>query len=110
MYRFGKMHLLCIITGDFNVTISPEGKKGGSKVRYPIGERLEHVIALWKLIDIKQRKGKYTWNNKRSGPGHIAARLDCIMVSSSLLDNPLFPFSRLLTSNVFDNKPIMFSL
>ena len=47
------MHLPCIIAGDFNVTISPEGKKGGSKVRDPFGERLEDVIASWKLVDVK---------------------------------------------------------
>ena len=64
MYRFGKMHLLCIITGDFNVTIFPKEKKGGSKVRYPFGERLEDVISSWKLVDIKKMKGKYSWNNK----------------------------------------------
>ena len=58
------MHLLCIITGDFNVTIFPKEKKGGSKVRYPFGERLEDVISSWKLVDIKKMKGKYSWNNK----------------------------------------------
>ena len=64
MQIFGKMHLPCIIAGDFNVTISPEEKKGGSNVRNPFGERLEDLISSWNLVDIKQRKGKYTWNNK----------------------------------------------
>ena len=104
------MHLPCIITGDFNVTISPEEKKGGSNVRDPFGERLKDLISSWNLVNIKQRKGKCTWNNKRSGHGHIAAILDHILVSSSLLDNPLIPVSRLLTSYVSDHKPIMFSL
>ena len=104
------MHLPCIITGDFNVTISPEEKKGGSKVRDLFGERLQDVIASWKLADIKQRKGKCTWNNKRTGLGRIAARLDRILVSSSLLNKPLLPVSRLLTSYVYDHKLIIFSL
>jgi hypothetical protein len=30
----------------------------------------------WDLLDIKPSTGKYTWSNKRVGPGHIAARLD----------------------------------
>ena len=104
------MHLPCIITGDFNVTISPQEKKGGSKVRDPFGERLEDVITSWKLADIKKRKGKYMWSNKRTGPGHIAARLDCILVSSSMLHKPFLPVSRLLTTVVFGHKPIIFSL
>ena len=86
------------------------GKKGGSKVRDPFGERLEEFMASWKLVDVKQKKGKYTWNNKWTGPGHIASRLDHILVSSSLLDKPLLPVSRLLTSAVSDHKPIYFSL
>ena len=58
MQRFGKMHLPCMIAGDFNVTISPEEKKGGSKVRDPFREIVEDVIASWRLVDIKQKKGK----------------------------------------------------
>ena len=57
MHRYGNMHLPCIIAGDFNVTISPEENKGGSKVRDPFGEILEDVIKSWRLINIKKRKG-----------------------------------------------------
>ena len=85
-------------------------KKGGSNVRDPFGERLEDLISLWNLVNIKQRKAKYTWNNKRSGPSHIVAILDHILVISSMLDNPLLPVSRLLTSYVSNHKPIIFSL
>ena len=52
------MQLLCIIAGVYNVTISPEEKKSGSKFRDPFEERLEDVIASWKLVNVKQRKGK----------------------------------------------------
>ena len=76
----------------------------------PFGEILEDVIDSWKLVDVKQRKGKYTWNNKRFGPRHIAARLDHILVSLAMLDKPLLPITRLLTSTVFDHKPLIFSL
>ena len=56
----GKKHLLCIIFGDFNVTISAEERRGGSKVQDPYGERLEDLISLWGLIDIKTKSIKYT--------------------------------------------------
>ena len=104
------MHLQCILAGDFNITISLEEKKGGSKVRDPFGERLEDIMTSRRLVDIKQKKGKYTWSNKRTGLGHIAARLDRILVSSSFLDKPLMSVSRLLVSAASDHKPILFSL
>ena len=91
MHRYGKVHLLCIIARDFNVTISREEKKGGSKVRDTFREILEDVIASWRFVDIKKMKGKYTWNNKHSGPGPIEARLDRILVNSSFIDKPLIP-------------------
>ena len=68
------------------------------------------MIASWKLVDVKQRKGKFTWNNKQFGPGHIVVRLDRILVSSSILDKPFLPVSILLTTTVSDHKPIIFSL
>ena len=72
----GKLLLPCYIAGDFNVTISADERRGGTKVRDPFGERLEDLISQWNLIDIKTKNGVYTWNNKRVGLGHIAARLD----------------------------------
>ena len=41
---------------------------------------------------------------------YIAARLDHILVSLAMLDKPLLPITRLLTSTVFDHKPLIFSL
>ena len=52
------MHIPCIIVGDYNVTISPKEKKGGSKVMDLFEEKLEDMIASWKLVNVKQRKGK----------------------------------------------------
>ena len=80
-----------IIAGDFNVTISAEERRGGTKVRDPFGERLEDLISYWGLADIKPKNGKFTWNNKRIGPGHIAARLDRVLVSPHLLKNLAIP-------------------
>ena len=100
----------CIIVGDFNVTISAEECKGGTKARDPFGERLEDLISYWDLIDIKPKNGKFTWNNKRIGPRHIASRLDRVLVSPHLLKNLVILESKMLCSTVLDHKPICFFL
>jgi hypothetical protein len=58
-----------IIVGDLNVTLSLGEKKGGSIVRDPCREWAEDIILDWDLEDIKPPRGKYTWSNKRTGPG-----------------------------------------
>ena len=87
----GKKHSPCIIAGDFNVTISAEECRGGSKLRDPFGERMEDLISLWGLTDINPKNGNFTWNNKRTGPGHIAARLDRVLISTHILKNLAVP-------------------
>ena len=99
-----------VIAGDLNITLSAEEKKGGIIVRDPAREWLEDIISDWDLEDIKPSKGKYTWNNKRLGPGHIAARLDRFLVQQSIhvlgfdLSSSILPFS------ASDHKPIALSL
>ena len=100
----GKKLLPCFIAGDFNVTISADERRGGTKVRDPFGERLEDIISQWGLIDIKPKNGIFTWSNKRIGPGHIAARLDHFLVSTHLLNS--YPKTKILCSAVLDHKPI----
>ena len=70
----------------------------------PFGGRLEDLSTLWGLIDIKPKNGIYTWRNKRIRPGHIAARLDRVLVSTHLLKNLPFLESKLLCSAVSDHK------
>ena len=65
-----------IIVGDLNITLALSEKRGGSIVRDPAREWVEDLMQEWDLIDIKPLNGKFTWSNKRIGPGHIAARLD----------------------------------
>ena len=60
----GKSLLPCFIAGDFNVTISADEHRGGPKVRGPFVERLEDLISLSGLSDIKPKNGTFTWSNK----------------------------------------------
>ena len=69
-----------ILAGDLNIILSQDEKRGGSLVRDPIRELVDDIIMDWNLMDVKPSAGKYTWNNKRIGPGHIAARLDRFLI------------------------------
>ena len=59
-----------------NVILIQDEKRGGSLVRDPIREIVDETILEWDLMDVKPTSRKYTWNNRRIGLGHIAARLD----------------------------------
>ena len=102
MFLTANRHDNLVLVGDMNVTLALSEKKGGSPVRDPAQEWVEDIISDWDLEDIKSSKGKFTWTNKRVGPGHIAARLDRFLVHSSFLTLGLFANS--------DHKPISLSL
>jgi exonuclease III len=95
-----------ILGGDLNVTLATEEKRGGSIVRDPAREWVEDLISAWDLMDIKPLRGRYTWTNKRVGPGHIAARLDRFLVQSSFLTLGLTTSSEILPHSTSDHKPI----
>ena len=69
-----------ILAGDLNIILNQDEKRGGSLIRDPIREIVEDTMSEWDLMDVKPASGNYTWNNKRIGPGHIAARLDRFLV------------------------------
>ena len=93
-----------------NVTLALWEKKGGSPVRDPAREWVEDIILDWDLEDIKPSKGKFTWSNKRVGPGHISVRLDRFLVHSSFLTLGLFTSSKILQACTSDHKPISLTL
>eukprot|EP00253_Pinus_taeda_P027391 PITA_27391 len=99
-----------IIAGDLNLTLLSSEKRGGSIVRDPTRESMEDLMQDWDLIDIKPAIGKYTWSNKRVGPGHIATRLDRFFVQSSFLLLGLEAKSHILHSSISDHKPINLEL
>eukprot|EP00253_Pinus_taeda_P034046 PITA_34046 len=66
-----------IIAEDLNLTLSLAEKCGGSIARDPTCEWVEDLLQDWDMIDIKPSSGKYTWSNKRLGPGadlHAASK------------------------------------
>ena len=65
---------------------------------------MEDFMNAWKVIDIEPKKWKYTWSNKWLGLGHIAARLDWVLVSSSILDLSILP------SVISDHWPVSLDL
>ena len=99
-----------IIAGDLNVTLSIEEKKGGSIVRDQAREWVEDIILHWDLMDIKPPSGKFTWSNKRLGPGHIAAHLDRFLIHSNFLSSGLLATSKILPNCTSDHKPILLEL
>jgi hypothetical protein len=98
------------VAGDLNVTLSQVEKKGGSIVRDPAREWVEDLISDWELEDIIPTNGKFTWSNRRLGPGHIAARLDRFLVQSSFLSLGLLATSKVLPHSTSDHKPVSLSL
>ena len=99
-----------IVAGDLNITLAANEKKGGAPVRDPAREWVEDIILGCDVIDIKPVKGKFTWSNKRIGPGHIAARLDRFLFHSSFLSFGLLASSKILPNCTSDHKPILLDL
>jgi hypothetical protein len=71
---------------------------------------MEELIYDWDHINVILRKGKYTWNNMRLRLGHIAARLDRLLVHRDIvLDNQIIT-SHAISSSVLDHKTISLSI
>ena len=99
-----------ILAGDLNVTLSQEEKRGGTLVRDPIRETVDEIILDWDLMDVKPSSGKYTWNNKRIGPRHIAARLDRFLVQDTFLLLGLNLSSKILPFGGSNHKPVLLEM
>jgi exonuclease III len=98
-----------IVGGDFNTHLNQGEKKGGNRVRDPFSEKLLDLISNWDLQDIKPLKGRYTWNNRRSGLSHIASRLDRFLISNDFLLSSFDIESCIIPSALSDHKPISLS-
>jgi hypothetical protein len=69
---------------------------------------MENLMTDWDKIDVKPKKGKYTWT-RRLGPGHIVARLYRFFVQIELLLDNLTLSSDIIPSSVSDHKPFALS-
>ena len=99
-----------VVAGDLNVTLLLDEKKGGSIFRDLAREWVEDLMSDWELEDISLINGKFTWSNKRIGPGHITARLDRFLIHSSFLTLGLMETSNILPHYTSNHKPISLSL
>jgi hypothetical protein len=75
-------------------------------VRDQFREKMDDLISDMDLFDVPPSKGMYTWNNRRAGPGHIAARLDRFLISNSFLALPDKACSLILPWEGSDHRPI----
>ena len=99
-----------ILSCDLNVILDQAEKRGGSLVRDPIREQVDDIIMDWGLSDIIPAKGKYTWNNKRLGPGHIATKLDHFLVQDSFLLLGMNSSSKILAFGGSDHKHVLLEM
>ena len=99
-----------ILARDLNIILNPNEKRGGSRSRDPITDMVEDLIMTWNLIDIKPASGKYTWTNRRFGPGHIAARLDRFLIQDNFLLLGLIISTKILPFGGSDHKPILLEM
>jgi len=56
-------------------------------VRDQFRGKMDDLILDLDLFDVPPSKGLYTWNNRRAGPGHIAARLDWFLIRISFFSH-----------------------
>jgi hypothetical protein len=91
---------------DLNTYLYQSEKKGGSRVRDPQSEKLIDLISEWDLQDIRPLKGKFTWNNRRGGLNHIAARLDRFFISNDFLFSAFDISSCIVPYAISDHKLI----
>ena len=71
---------------------------------------VDDITLDWNLMDVKPSSGNYTWNNKRTGPEHIAARLDHFLIQNTFLLLGLKLSSKLLPFGGSNHKPIILEL
>ena len=78
-----------VVAGDLNIVLEPKEKRGGNIGNIgkdPFQETVDSLIHAHDLLDLKPKKGSFTWTNNRLGLAQISARLDRFLVQSSLLD------------------------
>jgi hypothetical protein len=74
-----------IIGGEFNMILTLEKNRGGKNFLEEDSGKLQELIENLRLVDIENINGTYTWTDKRSRNHQIACRLDCFLITETLL-------------------------
>jgi len=98
-----------ILDGDLNIVLKADERKGVFFGNHTLRNQIEVIIEQQDLLDIKPKKGRYTWSNKLSADSHIAARIDRFLIHSNLLLEGKIVASRMLPNLALDHKLIMLS-
>ena len=88
-----------ILARDLNITLDPNEKKGGVWGKDPFHASVESLILAWDLLDLKPKKGRYTWTTNRVGNANISTRLDWFLVQNSLMEGKQFNLFKRTTQN-----------
>eukprot|EP00253_Pinus_taeda_P017260 PITA_17260 len=99
-----------ILAGDFNLILHTNEKTGGNFIHDPLRSQLEGIMSDHELVDVIPKNRKYTWNNRRLGPGNIMERLDRVLVNISLLSSFAVGHSKILSTSTSDHFPILLTL
>eukprot|EP00253_Pinus_taeda_P034575 PITA_34575 len=99
-----------IIAGDFNLILHANEKRGGNFIHDPFRSQLEEIMQEHEMVDIIPKNRKYTWSNRRLGPGNIMERLDRFLVNISLLSTFAAGHTNILSSTASDHYPILLTL
>eukprot|EP00253_Pinus_taeda_P003329 PITA_03329 len=63
-----------ILAGDLNLVLHANEKRGGNFLHDPCRNQLEGIMSDHELMDIIPKNRKFTWNNRRLGPGRKTAK------------------------------------
>lgn len=99
-----------ILAGDLNLILHANEKRGGNFLPDPFRSQLEELMSDHELMDIIPKNRKFTWNNRRLGPGNIMERLDRVLVNISLLSTFAAAYTNVLNSSTSDHFPVMLTL
>lgn len=92
--------------GDFNIALNTNECWGSGRKSDPLADRLRTEFLMKNLIDVPPKKMAPTWDNRRSGPGYIAKRLDRFIIKASLIAQWGMPEASTGDDFTSDHRPI----
>lgn len=99
-----------IITGDLNLVMHANEKRGGNFIPDPFRSQFEAIMQEHDLVDIRPKNRRYTWSNRRIGAGNIMERLDRFLISVAYMSTFSTGHSNILNVSASDHYPITLTL